>query len=118
MKNYTAENFVEHLKKIDFPNYKTYSCMNMAYLDFTTKFIDSLCPSKKIRIKGNTKYWFDSEVIVIVNKCNACYKKFKLSGLERDKDILRLTKQFLKSTIQKKKKMFFQDKSWKILKIR
>ena len=28
----------------------------MAYLDFTTKLIDvinSLCPSKKIRIKGN-----------------------------------------------------------------
>ena len=50
MKNYTAENFVEHLKKINFQNYKTYTSVNMAYLDFITKFIDvidSLCPSKK-----------------------------------------------------------------------
>ena len=73
MKNYTAENFVEHLKKFDFPNYKAYSCVNMAYLDFITKLIDvidSLCPSKKIRIKGNTKPSFDSEIISIVKAGN------------------------------------------------
>ena len=66
MKNYTAEGFVELLKKIDFPNYETYACVNMAYLDFVTKIvdiIDSYCPSKRVRIKGNTKPWFDSEVI-------------------------------------------------------
>ena len=58
MKNYTAKNFVEHLKNIDFPNYKTYSWVNMAYLDFITKLIDvidSLRSSKKTRINGNTK---------------------------------------------------------------
>ena len=73
MKNYTAESFVEHLKKIDFPNYKTYSWVNMAYLNFITKLIDvidSLCPSKKIRIKGNTKPSFDSEVISMVRAEN------------------------------------------------
>ena len=85
----------------------------MAYLDFIIKLIDvidSLCPSKKIRIKGNTMHWFDSEVISIVNKRDACYKKFKLLGLETDKDILRATKQFLKTPVQKKKRMFFQSK--------
>ena len=61
----------------------------------------------KIKIKGNTKPWFDSEVISMVNKCDVCYKTFKSSGLETGKDILRATKQFLKSTIQKKTKMFF-----------
>ena len=99
MKNYTAKNFVEHLKNIDFPNYKAYSCVNMAYLDFISKLtdvIDSLCPSKKIRIKGNTKPWFDSEVILMVNK--------------RDKDIFRTTNNFLKTTIEKKKKDVFQNK--------
>ena len=97
MKNYAIENSVEHLNKIDFQNYKTYSCINMAYLDFITMLIDvvnSLCPSIKIRIKGNTKPWFDSEVISIVYKRDACYIKFKLSGLEADKDILRATKHF------------------------
>ena len=109
MKNYTAKNFVEHLTKIDFPNYKTYFCVNMAYLDFITKLIDvidSLCPSEKVRIKGNTKPWFDSEVISIINKREAYSKKFKPSGLEIDKYILRATKQFLKTTIQKKKICF------------
>ena len=113
MKNYTAEGFVELLKKIDFPNYETYACVNMAYLDFVTKivdFIDSYCPSKRVRIKGNTKPWFDSEVISLVNKRNSCYKKCKVSKLETDKDLLREAKRILKATIQRKKGTFFQDK--------
>ena len=32
MKNYTAKNFAEHLHKIYFPNCKSCSCINMAYL--------------------------------------------------------------------------------------
>ena len=52
---------------------------------------------KKIRIKGNTKPWFDSEVISLVNKRDACYKKSKSSGLETDKDILRATKELKKN---------------------
>ena len=50
IKNYTAENFIELLNKIDFLNYQTFSCVNKAYLDFITKLItaiDTLCPSKK-----------------------------------------------------------------------
>ena len=50
MKNYTAENFIELLNKIDFSNYQTLSCVNKAYLDFITKLItaiDTLCLSKK-----------------------------------------------------------------------
>ena len=89
MKNYTAENFIELLNKIDFSNYQTFSCVNKAYLDFITKLItaiDTLCPSKKIRIKGNTKAWFDSEVISIINKHDDYYKKFNSLGLETDKD--------------------------------
>ena len=95
MKNYTAEGFVELLKKIDFRNYETYVCVNMAYLDFVTKIvdiIDSYCPSKRVRIKGNTKPWFDSEVISLVNKHDSCYKKCKVSKLETDKDLLREAK--------------------------
>ena len=64
--------------------------------------IDTLCPSKKIRIKGNTKAWFDSEVISIINKCDDYYKKFKSLGLA--------AKISLKDIIQKKKMTFFQGK--------
>ena len=113
MKNYTAEGFVELLKKIDFPNYETYACVNMAYLDFVAKIvdvIDSYCPSKRVRIKGNTKPWFDSEIISLFNKRDSCYKKCKVSKLETDKDLLREPKRILKVTIQIKKGTFFQGK--------
>ena len=92
----------------------------MAYLDFVTKIvgvIDSYCPSKRVRIKGNTKPWFDSEVISLVNKCDSCYKKFKVSKLETDKDLLREAKRILKATIQRKKGTLFQDKIKKTQKI-
>ena len=111
MKNYTAENFIELLNKIDFSNYQTFSCVNKAYLDFITKLItviDTLCPSKKIRIKGNTKAWFDSEVISIINKRDDYYKKFKSSGLETDKDLLNTAKISLKNIIQKKRGISFK----------
>ena len=113
MKNYTAENFIELLNKIDFSNYQTFSCVNKAYLDFITKLItaiDTLCSSKKIKINGNTKAWFDSEVISIINKRDDYYKKFKSSGLETDKDLLKAAKISLKKLIQKKKGTFFQNK--------
>ena len=89
------------------------SCVNKAYLDFITKLItaiDTLCPSKKRRIKGNTKAWFDSEVISIINKRDNYYKNIKSSGLETDKDFLKAAKISLKNIIQKKKRTSFQDK--------
>ena len=106
MKNYTAKNFIELLNKTDFSNYQTFSCVNKAYLDFITKLItaiDTLCPSKKIIIKENTKAWFDSEVISIINKRDYYFKKFKSSRLETDKDLLKAAKISLKNIIQKKK---------------
>ena len=81
LKNYTAKNFIELLNKTDFSNYQTFSCVNKAYLDFITKLItaiDTLCPSKKIRIKGNTNTWFDSEVISKVNKRDDYYKSLQV----------------------------------------
>ena len=81
MKNYVAENFIELLDKIDFSSYQSFSCVNKAYLDFITKLItaiDTLCPSKKIRIKGNTNTWFDSEVISKVNKRDDYYKSLQV----------------------------------------
>ena len=113
MKNYIAESFIELLNKIDFWNYQTFSYVNKAYLDFITKLItaiDTLCLSKKIRIKGNIKAWFDSELISLINKRDDYYKKFKSLGLDTDKDLLKAAKISLKNIIQKKKRTFFPDK--------
>ena len=113
MKNYIAENFIELLNKIDFSSYQTFSCENKVYLDFITKLltvIDTLCPSKKIRINGNIKAWFDSEVIALINKRGGYSKKFTSSGLDTDKDLLKAAKISLKNIIEKSKKTLFQDK--------
>ena len=64
----------------------------------------------KLRIKGNTRAWFDSEVISIINNRDNYYKNFKSSGLETDKDLLKSAKISLKNIIHKEKMTFFQDK--------
>ena len=40
MKNYTKEKFLELLRKTDFPDYTTFTCLNKAYQDFTIKLSD------------------------------------------------------------------------------
>ena len=46
----------------------------------------------------------------IINKRDDYYKKFKSSGLETDKDLLKAAKISLKNITQKRKMTFFQDK--------
>ena len=63
MKNYTKEKFFELLKKIDFPEYTAFTCLNKVYQDFIFKLgevIDLLCPSKRLKLKASSKPWADS----------------------------------------------------------
>ena len=58
MKNYTKGKFLQLLYKTDFPDYTTFTCLNKAYQDFIFKLsevIDLLFPSKKLRLKANSK---------------------------------------------------------------
>ena len=58
MKNHTKEKFLELLRKTNFPDYMTVTCLNKAYQDFIFKLnevIDLLFPSKKLRLKANSK---------------------------------------------------------------
>ena len=55
MKNYAKKNFLELIRKI----FKL------------REVIDLLCPSKKLRLKANTKPWMDSEIVpAICRKIN------------------------------------------------
>ena len=56
MKRYPAYKFLEILRKIIFPNYLTYTCVNNAYSDFIYRFVGAInfiVPAKKISVKGN-----------------------------------------------------------------
>ena len=89
MKNYTKEKFLELLRKTDFPDYTTFACLNKAYQDFIFKLsevTDLLYPSKKLRLKTNSKPWIDSETISAICRMDKLFKKHKKSGLQTDKD--------------------------------
>ena len=58
MKNYTEEKVLELLSKTDFPDYTTFTSLSKVYQYFIFKLsevTDLLCPSKKLRLKANSK---------------------------------------------------------------
>ena len=62
MKNYTKGKSLELLRKTDFPDYTTLTCLNKAYQELIFKLsevADLLCPSKKLRLKANSKPCID-----------------------------------------------------------
>ena len=104
--------FLFDLIEIVFPNYLTYTCLNDAYSDFIYRFvgaINSIAPSKKIRVKANSEPWFDNQIVSAIQRRDKLYKKFKNSGLETDKNNFEVVKMHLQKTILKKKKSNFEE---------
>ena len=63
LKRYSAGKFLEILREIVFPNYLTCTCVNDAYSGSIYRFVEAInfiAPSGKIRVKANSKPWFDS----------------------------------------------------------
>ena len=95
MKSYSAEKILETLRKIVFPDYLTYTCVNDTYSDFIYRFvgvISFIAPAKKIRVKANSKPWFDNQTMPAIRRRDKLYKKFKHSGPETEKDNFKVLK--------------------------
>ena len=93
MKRHSNENLLENLREIFFPNYLTYTPVNDAYSDFIKRFVEVInfrLPAKRITVKANSKPWFDNHIFSAIRKREKLYKKFKHSGLETDKDNLKV----------------------------
>ena len=61
------------------PNYLLFSCANSANNHFSKILqdtIDDIAPIKYINIKGNTKPWFDSNMIELIIKTDKLKKSF------------------------------------------
>ena len=74
------------------PNYTNFESVNDAYADLLSKFmsvIDKIAPLKQIRLKTNTKPWFDSEILERIRVRDKLRKKYKKSGLQIDFDLFR-----------------------------
>ena len=66
MKRNSAETFLGILREIVFPNSLVYTSVNDAYSDFIYRLVGAInfiAPAKRIRVKGNSKPWFDCEIV-------------------------------------------------------
>ena len=117
MKNYSDETFVDKLRSIKFPDYSNHTCVNHAYQDFVTKFlsaVDSVLPIRTLRVKSNTKPWFDIDVLNSIQNRNKHYKNFKQSGRETDKDNFKYARLSLKKLLIIRKNFTLRKKFQKI----
>ena len=65
-KRYTAENFCEKLKDVNFANYSEFTDVNYAFVDFSDKLmqaVDGITQYREFRVKGHTEDWFDGEIM-------------------------------------------------------
>ena len=112
MKRYSAEKYLEILRQIVLPNYLTYTCVIDAYSDFVHRFVGAIhftAPVKMIRVKANSKPWFDNQIMSAIQRWDRLYGKFKHSGFETDKDNFKVAKMQLQKMILKKKKSYSEE---------
>ena len=108
MKNYSDEVFVEQLRAIKFPDYSNCTCVKDDYPDFLTKFssvIGFVAIVRTLRVKSNTKPWFNIDVLSAIGNRDKHCKKFKQSGKEIHKDSFKCAKLSLKKVINNKIKL-------------
>ena len=72
---------------------------------------DLLCPSKKLRLKANSRPCIDSETILAICRRDKRFKKYRKFGLGTDKDHFRSAKMAAQKAISNKKNLFFKKKS-------
>lgn len=69
--------------------------------------IDSVAPIKKVKVKANSKPWFDTQIISATQKRGKLHASCKKSGLVTDKDNLKTSQIFLQTMLLWKKKSFY-----------
>ena len=129
MKNYTKELLYQKISELQFPNYSNFENVNEAYVDFINKFmnvIDKIAPFKQIRVKTNTKPWFDGEILERIRVRDKLRVKYKKSGLQIDFDMFKNAQKLAKQITKVKKCDYFKDQLkaniakpsnlWKVLK--
>ena len=68
-RKYSKELLLERLTKKDLSDYSTFNCINAAYTDLATALqdiVNEIALMKDIWVKGNSKRWFDSDIMVAI----------------------------------------------------
>ena len=109
LKNYSVDVYKEALEKVSIPNYDNFGNPDLAYSDFISRLesvINVVAPIKTVRIKSNTRKWFDGEIGEEIYKRDKLHKKFKLTKLR----VYEEARNAVQNLIRKKKKTFFEEK--------
>lgn len=72
------------------------------------KAIDSITPIKKVRMKANSKPWFNTEIISVVQKKDKLYSRYKNSDLKTHKDTFNTSKIFFQKMLYRKQKLLLR----------
>ena len=102
-KNYTKEQYGNLLRDTYFPNYESYTDIDLAYSDFLdrlTSVINLISPIKEARIKCNSQEWFDCEIAEKMSTRDKLFKKFKKSKLQVDRDMWKEARNVLQNLIK------------------
>ena len=86
--------------------------MDEAYLDFVKKFlsvIDFAASIITLKVKSNSKPWFDIHVLNAIQNRDKYYKNFKRSGKEIHKGNLKCKKLLFKKIVNNKKKLYCRE---------
>ena len=89
LKNYSVDVYESALRDLDFPNYETFTDIDLAYSDFIqkmTNLLDNLAPLKESRVKNNSREWFDREIAEHIAIRDKNFKLFKKSKLHIERE--------------------------------
>ena len=113
LKNYSVDVYEEVLEKGLIPNYDNFNNPDLTYSDFISRLesvINVVAPIKTVRIKNNTREWFDGEIGEEIYKRDNLHKKFKLTKLHVYEDLYKEARNAVQNLIRKKKKTYFEGK--------
>ena len=89
-----------------YKNYENFGNLDLAYSDFISRLesvINVVAPIKTVRIKNNTREWFDGEIGEEIYKRDKLHKKFKLTKLHVDEDLYKEARNAVQNYIGKRK---------------
>ena len=123
------QSLLERLRKKDFPDYSTFNCIDAAYIDLRTalqEIVNEIAPMKDIRVKGNSKPWFDSDIMEAIRVRDKLKKRFLIIKLHVDHERFKEQRNSVQQKIKNKKTNFVRNQLqrntkkpkelWKVLK--
>ena len=116
-RKYSKESVLERLRKKDLPDYSTFNCIGVTYTNLTTALqdiVNEIAPMKDIRVKGNSKPWFDSNIMEAIRIRDKLKERLLGTKLHVDHERFKEQRNSLQQKIKNKKRNFVRNQLQKI----